>query len=68
MHLLKTHEYVPNLSAIKRDKVYRRGLNYKWLGGNLYKKPSSGKLLLVPSPPKRMLLIETLHNRYGHFC
>ena len=35
-------------TSTQRDRIYRRALRYKWLGGNLYMIPHTGPLKLVP--------------------
>lgn len=47
LELLRRHVYAVAVSAMERDKIYRRVLTHEWLGGVLCKK-QRGKLMVVP--------------------
>ena len=66
MTLLKTRQYIPTLNQQQKDRAYRRALKYRWMGRYVYKIPHTRHLKIVPPPPKRLPLINTMHTRYGH--
>ena len=53
--------------ALERDRVYRRGTKYRWLGTSLYKVGEKGRMLVIPRPPEREGLVKKVHEEMGHF-
>ena len=50
LQLVKTHGYPPGLSSKARDRIYRRGRNYRWMGSSLFRILEGGKMVVVPRP------------------
>lgn len=42
LHYLRTQKYQEALSAVNKDKVYRRAKSFRWLTRNLYKLHKDG--------------------------
>ena len=68
LHFLKTHKYLPDLTPLQKDRVYRRAKNFQWLAHNLYKVQHGGmQMLLVPNIDDRIKIVHKIHRDMGHF-
>ena len=68
LHFVRTHAYLPHLSAFDKDRVYWRGRSYRWLADNLYKIQENGlSMLKVPRPQDKVGLVTRPHQGMAHF-
>ena len=50
---LQTHKYGSGLSALSKDRIYRRARAYRWMGSDLFKLQQRGVMVVVPRPAAR---------------
>ena len=51
LHFLRIHQYLDNLNALNKGKVYWRAESYRWFTHNLYKLHKGGtQMPFVPKP------------------
>ena len=67
LEFLKHHRHTPDSTPTKRDRVYRRVLGYRWLGGNVHNVYPGGLMLLIPLLFARLELVLRVHREIGHF-
>ena len=51
---MQTHKYGARINAKKRDRIYRRAKNYRWMGDSLFKQLENGVMVAVPRTPEKM--------------
>ena len=64
---LQAGKHSEEWDALERDRVYRRGIKYRWLGTSLYKVGEKRRMLVIPRPPEREGLVKKVHEEMGHF-
>ena len=64
---LQTHKYGLGLSALSKDRIYRRARSYRWMGSDLFRFQQRGVLVVVPRPAAREQITLDTHWGMGHF-
>ena len=71
---LQTHKYGLGLSALSKDRIYRRARSYQWMGGcfatclsDLFRLQQRGVMVVVPRPAAREKITLDTHWGMGHF-
>ena len=58
---------VLGLSALIRDRIYRRARSYQWMGRDLFKLLQRVAMVVVPRPAPREEIALDTHKGMGHF-
>ena len=67
LRFIQTHKYGSGLSAKERDRIYRRGKSYRWMGSSVFRQLSGGRMVVVHKEEEREGIVLETHRGMGHY-